>query len=71
MKITDTTPKLERTFTVELTEIELQTLKLSVGESRHCDVEATAKVKRVEVLTHTEAHWLYQQLGDALKGVKK
>ena len=64
MKVTETTPKVERTFTIELTEIELRTLVTAYGLT--CDSERSANAKGM-IITGVAANGLYCELLRALE----
>jgi hypothetical protein len=54
MKITDTTPKPERTFTIELTENELKNITLIIGQE--------APYNTIKMIK--ENHWAVEVLGE-------
>jgi len=62
LKITDTTPKVARTFTVELSEKELNTLATALGRSNDCSRSDLARELGVEILHGHHATDLYSLL---------
>lgn len=66
MKITETIPKVERTFTLELTEIELRTVVVSFGITCDRDRVANASWGGHSILSGRAAQKLYEGLSGAL-----
>lgn len=66
MKITETTPKVERTFTLELSEIELQSIKIAIGRTCHVERAAQASEEGVLILNSAPFHALYDDIGRTL-----
>lgn len=60
------TPPVERTFTLELTETELATLRIALGMTRHTDRAEDAKQRGIEILDSLDTHRLFNDIYNAL-----
>lgn len=60
MKITDTTPPpVERTYTIELNQTELNTIRIALGITSQSKREESARQNRVTVLGDVASYQMY------------
>jgi hypothetical protein len=65
-KITEITPKVERVFTLELSETELRSINIAMGITNHADRSVEASRKRVLILGPTPFYQIYANIGRIL-----
>ncbi|UKS30199.1 hypothetical protein LOZ80_15160 [Paenibacillus sp. HWE-109] len=71
MKITETTPKVERVFTLEMSEIELRSIVIAMGITCDADRAFDARQRGVLILNSTPFYDLYSSIGRTLDAPSK